>query len=513
MNATTTPVFDLTNVNKEGTAELMKHLGYKADWARIALPEMRYILCAKHTDGELFSAMAAIDPESEQSDFILMEGDSGLDVDSMEAEIAKVREIRLNKGKPAGSLDKMIDAIAATLRGATDSTTEEAAATEIEEAIAETSTATQAAAAVPVVKRNPHNPPPVQQALPAALGDVGASIAEVINNALGASLGITPEAVRQMVLNEMANFAGPIKTELAAVLADSKNAVEAMTAISQRLTDGMATEMAKRIAEIEQKACKTITVKMEKDGGSTATNLGKQHRLFEKLLRICAARDHSGNRLNVWIYGPAGTGKTTAAEKVAEALGLNFAFNGAIDSEYKLLGFTDAQGRIVSRPFREIFENGGVYLFDEADGSMPSALLAFNAALANGICDFPDGPIRRHKDCILLAGANTVGMGATVQFKARNGMDGATLDRFVRLHWPIDEDLERSLAGDTAWVKTVQHYREKAKQRGLIQLAITPRATIKGCALLEQGFSRDEVLEMTILEGLTDEQRKQLTAA
>src|SRR5690606_7558053 len=103
--------------------------------------------------------------------------------------------------------------------------------------------------------------------------------------------------------------------------------------------------------------------------------------------------------VNVWLAGPAGSGKTTAAEQVAKALKLKFYFNGAIDTEYKLSGFVDAHGRIVSTAFREAYTNGGVYLFDEVDASLPSATLAFNAALANGQCDFPGSkePTPKHK--------------------------------------------------------------------------------------------------------------------
>lgn len=74
---------------------------------------------------------------------------------------------------------------------------------------------------------------------------------------------------------------------------------------------------------------------------------------------------------NVALIGPAGVGKTTIAMQAAEAMKLPFYFNGAIGSEYKLSGFIDAQSRIVSTPFKKAFTEGGVYLFDEIDASMP----------------------------------------------------------------------------------------------------------------------------------------------
>jgi len=116
---------------------------------------------------------------------------------------------------------------------------------------------------------------------------------------------------------------------------------------------------------------------------------GVQHRMFPVLLRACSARMADGHRLNVWLRGPAGSGKTTAAKMVAKALSLRFVTNGAISQPFELLGFMGVQGTLVRTPFREAWEHGGVYLFDEVDSSNPNAVLAFNAALANGVCAFP----------------------------------------------------------------------------------------------------------------------------
>jgi len=47
---------------------------------------------------------------------------------------------------------------------------------------------------------------------------------------------------------------------------------------------------------------------------------------------------------NAYLAGPAGSGKTTAAENCADTLGIPFYMTGAIASEFKLLGFVDATG-------------------------------------------------------------------------------------------------------------------------------------------------------------------------
>ena len=203
-----------------------------------------------------------------------------------------------------------------------------------------------------------------------------------------------------------------------------------------------------------------VTVQLRSESGEVRKLEGLHHRRFADLL----AKVQAG--VNVWLAGPAGTGKTTAAHNVAKALELPFYFNGAIDNEYKLLGFTDAHGRVVSRPFRKAFCEGGVYLFDEVDASMPAALLAFNAAMANGHCDFPDGCFERHQNFRAIAAANTFGQGATADYVGRSRMDGAFLDRFVVQRWEIDEDLERAIAGNDKWVTYVQDVRRKVEGLG-----------------------------------------------
>jgi len=228
------------------------------------------------------------------------------------------------------------------------------------------------------------------------------------------------------------------------------------------------------------------------------------HKDFAKLIKAVSSGE------NVWLVGPAGTGKTTAAEQVAKVLGLPFHFNGALDSEHKLLGFVDAQGRIVSRPFRKAWTEGGVYLFDEVDASLPQALLAFNAALANGIVDFPDGAVKKHPDFVCIAGANTIGQGATVEYNGRYKPDAAFVDRFAMFKWEVDETLERTLALariedkslGNRWVDLVQKVRAKIATEGSVKHVVSPRASIGGCALLQAGFNWEEAIESRLRKGL-----------
>lgn len=242
--------------------------------------------------------------------------------------------------------------------------------------------------------------------------------------------------------------------------------------------------------------------------GTTKKVDGHKHPAFGKLLRACCARAADGYSPNVWLAGPAGSGKTTGARMVADALELPFHFNGAIGMQHELLGFIDAAGTYHRTPFREAYENGGVYLFDEVDGSDNAALLALNAALANGRATFPDGQVERHADCRIIAAANTFGHGATAEYVGRSKIDAAFLSRFpVRIVWDYDAALEVAIAGNPDFARRVQGARERARNAGL-KVLITPRDSIAGSALIAAGFDPDEAAEMTYLASLTTEQRR-----
>ena len=246
----------------------------------------------------------------------------------------------------------------------------------------------------------------------------------------------------------------------------------------------------------------------------TVQSLSLQHERFPLLLRAMQARDHRGFRLNIWLTGPTGSGKTSAAENAAKALSLPFGSDGSLDADYTVLGFRDANGNIISTEFIRIYAEGGIYVADEIDNWMPSALLSLNAALANGWMTTPGGMIRRHKDACVIACANTWGLGATGDYVGRTRLDAASLDRFQpKIDWPYDEKLELAIASNMdstigpAWFAIVRTARAKAHAQGL-KIIISPRATFNGLSLLAQGFNPQEVADMTLAAGISAEQKR-----
>lgn len=242
---------------------------------------------------------------------------------------------------------------------------------------------------------------------------------------------------------------------------------------------------------------------------------GTQHRNTPLLMAAIQAN------VPVWIFGDAGSGKTTAALKSAEAVGLPFGFITVCPTSPRseLLGYMDAERKYHRTLFREIYEHGGVFLIDEIDNGNPSTLAVMNTALANGYCAFPDRNVKRHPNTRIVASANTIGRGADVRYIGKNPLDATTLDRFVFVRMDIDDNLEGALVGarfdaskvtnigeggamtPMEWYDYVTKVREVCQELRIDHL-ISPRATIYGTRLIEAGVGRAHLEEMCIWKGI-----------
>lgn len=282
-------------------------------------------------------------------------------------------------------------------------------------------------------------------------------------------------------------------------------------AVGEMISDRLHIVREELISKINDVASRApLVIEVRREGDLVGRVEGRHHPKFATLLKAATARDASGHVPNVWISGPAGSGKTRAVSDACKALDIGFEHNGALSMPHELTGFIDAGGKFHDTAFYRAYGAACGYLFDEVDGSDNAALLALNAALANGHASFPCGPLERHKDNRIFVAANTWGQGATAEYVGRAKIDAAFLDRFpVKIHFDYDEELEREICGNPDWARQVQAARAKARSVGL-KVAITPRASIGGAALLASGFSKQEVAEMTYLASLTPDQRRQV---
>ena len=146
----------------------------------------------------------------------------------------------------------------------------------------------------------------------------------------------------------------------------------------------------------------------------------------------------------VLLTGEKGSGKTTLAMQIAEALELPF-FSMSMTRQTTLshlLGFLSVNGNYVPSQLRDCAENGGVYLLDEIDAADANVLLSLNT-IENGFISFPTGIVELHKDFRLMATANP--QNEHEFYVGRTKLDAATLDRFDIVDIDRDEHLEKSL--------------------------------------------------------------------
>lgn len=245
------------------------------------------------------------------------------------------------------------------------------------------------------------------------------------------------------------------------------------------------------------------------DPAKPTKKLGMQHHAFGCLLAV------AGQRKNAYLCGPAGSGKTTAARKVAEAIDLPFYSHGALGSAHQLLGYMDGNGVYQRTTFREAFEFGGVFLWDEIDGSIPGEAIAVNDALAceaGAPTSFPDGMVTRHADFVAIGAANTIGNGASRQYVGRYQLDGATLNRFAHIEWDYDNKLEKHAAGNAEWVAIVQQYR-KAIDKLNMQHIVSPRDSINGAQMLASGMDLKTVKQLYLYRGMSRDEIKRIDEA
>lgn len=259
-------------------------------------------------------------------------------------------------------------------------------------------------------------------------------------------------------------------------------------------------------------------IEIQENGVVLGKSDGRTHAQFEGLVELVA----EGHK-NLMMVGPAGSGKTTLAESLAKAMGLDFGFISlsAGVSEVHLFGRTlpQADGSWKYQPSRfvEIYENGGVFLLDEMDAADANVMVSINAALANGKLANPNGQVHiRHEKTIIVAAANTWGRGGDHQYVGRNQLDASTLDRFIlsTLHVEYDIDLESDIAQSVLgnekgaellnWVHEV---REKIRDNRLRRVAST-RLVVNGTAALKAGRTLETVKKRYFQDWSVDERAK-----
>lgn len=228
---------------------------------------------------------------------------------------------------------------------------------------------------------------------------------------------------------------------------------------------------------------------------------------FENILHLVAAHE------NVYCYGPAGSGKNTIAEQIAEALGVDFYYQNTLVTKFDVSGYKNAQGEYEETPFYKAWKNGGLFFADELDNSTAEAIIALNAALANGYYTFPNSSekVAKNPNFFCIAAGNTNGQGATEEYCGRYQMDESSRDRFAFVEIGYNEKIEESICGGHLDILDfVRDLRSVAKSLH-IKLICGYRAISRLAKFYD--MSTKFVLDSFILKGLSVDEIREMAAA
>lgn len=247
----------------------------------------------------------------------------------------------------------------------------------------------------------------------------------------------------------------------------------------------------------------TITI----DGKTTKTNTPKiLDSQFGDILELVA------NHENVYLYGPAGSGKNVLCEELAKALNVPFYYQNTILTKFDISGYKNAGGEFEETEFYKAWTNGGLFMLDEVDNSQAEALIALNAALANGYYTFPNvGKVKAHKDFYCVAAGNTNGQGATDEYCGRYKMDESSRDRFFFVKIDYNKEIEKSIVGEHKDILSFVYDLRKISEELQLSLICGYRAISK----LEKYYNKENVkfiLDGFIFRGMLIDDIKEIAS-
>lgn len=212
----------------------------------------------------------------------------------------------------------------------------------------------------------------------------------------------------------------------------------------------------------------------------------------------------------VYLYGPAGTGKSQLAKDISEAAELDFYPASTVTQEFKLTGYMDANGTYHETNFYKAMEYGGLFFLDEMDSCSPDVLVGINGALANGYFDFPHKTVTAHENFRVIGAGNTIGRGADEQYTGRFALDLSTLDRFLGVEIDYSPNIDKAVAlNDNELVEFAQALRQAAQTSGIIILC--SYRSISKIAKLKEKFDLIKVMKMALIKGIAADDVRMLT--
>lgn len=176
---------------------------------------------------------------------------------------------------------------------------------------------------------------------------------------------------------------------------------------------------------------------------------------------------------NIWLCGPAGSGKSVMTRNLAKELNLPYLCIscGIGTSSTEFLGYKYPNRE--STKFAEYYSKPSIILLDEFTALDPSVAQICNAALANDEIETTTGTVHRDPNCIIVATSNTYGGGASRQYVANNQLDASTIDRFIGGIIEVDYSEQYESQYDPEVVIYVRKLRSLIKEYDLRRIAST----------------------------------------
>lgn len=226
--------------------------------------------------------------------------------------------------------------------------------------------------------------------------------------------------------------------------APQPNPLDPFSMLVKQVTDAVLGQIKPMLEDVakNQTSNKVEHIHTIKVNDMTTKVEGLTHPKFERVLKYVA------NHHNVYLYGPAGSGKNVICEQVAQALGVPFYYQNTIITKFDVTGYKNAAGEFEETEFYKAWTQGGVFMLDEADNACAEALVTLNAALANGYYSFPGiGRVECSPNFYCVAAGNTNGQGATDEYCGRYKMDESSRDRFAFVDIDYNPEIEEGICG------------------------------------------------------------------
>ena len=222
------------------------------------------------------------------------------------------------------------------------------------------------------------------------------------------------------------------------------------------------------------------------------------------------------NRKYPFLYGSPGAGKTHLALSIAADMRLRSLLVTCAQDMLKseLLGTkSPLSGAYSPSKFRDIWQHGGVVLFDECGLAPGSFLNLLNSAMEQKIIDFPDGEqIPMHPNFFMVFADNSTLYGNDPLFPERGDVGGAFRDRLTYVKFEYDEAIEvavltskfGSLSQAVDWHKKVLCLRRELKKLA-VPIFASPRFAYASAIWIKEGVSMDLIIEAELLRGVSED--------